>query len=368
MKGMTGFSLIELLVSMVVGILIMLGVSEVFLSTKKANLLLMAESELQENARFAFSSITRIVQQASHFGCRTSSDLSTSSLLDFNDQTFKPWVGIEGWESGNTAYGQRYVAAVSPVTFNTPNSHWTASGNAVLDAGIQAVSNADMIKVWYTSPESTHLDSASAGSLTFSPIDLEQGDIVVVNDCNSVVFAQVCACESSDKVPCFDTDTQADISQAACNNPGNKVFNPSSLNLATAEMRVLREAVFFIGIREGSSDGVPSLFMHRLGYDGKLGVREEIMEGVESLQVLYGEDTNNDKSPDYYTNADSVVNWNNVVSIRLSLLMRSTQNNLLADASSVDFHGAKITVKEGDRYLRRAYTSTISLRNRNIGY
>jgi len=40
---------------------------------------------------------------------------------------------------------------------------------------------------------------------------------------------------------------------------------------------------------------------------------------------------------------------------------------------NLEFHGAPIKVKDTtdgkpDRYLRRVFTSTISLRNRNIGY
>ena len=69
--------------------------------------------------------------------------------------------------------------------------------------------------------------------------------------------------------------------------------------------------------------------MHKLAKDGRLGSRDEILEGIESMQILYGEDTNNDKPTNYYVTANQVSNWRDVVSIRLRLLMRSFKNNLL---------------------------------------
>jgi type IV pilus assembly protein PilW len=71
--------------------------------------------------------------------------------------------------------------------------------------------------------------------------------------------------------------------------------------------------------------------------------------------------------------ADDVDNWSNVVSLKVSLLLRSLNNNVLSGDQVLEFNGAPIKVadtKDGktDRYLRRVFTSTISIRNRNIGY
>ena len=120
--------------------------------------------------------------------------------------------------------------------------------------------------------------------------------------------------------------------------------------------------------KRSDSSNVTSLFMHSLGKDGKLGGRVELLEGLESLQIRYGEDTNGDKSPNYYIDAEDVVDWKNIVSVRLSLLMRSINNGLLSQPQTIYFNGAQVAVPKEDSYLRRAYNTTISLRNRNIGY
>jgi len=366
-RTQTGFSLIELLIAMLIGSLVMSGVFQVFLSSKKSSRVLEAESELQENARFAFSMMTSIIQEAGNFGCQTSTVSANSSLLRDIDDTFRPWRVIEGWEAANTAYGDQYKTKLNSTVSKTSSQHWTTSADAEIDTGTKSKRNSDIFKVWYTKSQRTTLNAPISvdGIVTFSEIDLEKGDIIVINDCQIVSFAQVCSCEDDD---CENTDTQADISPSACNTPGNNDFDFSNLNEDTAELGVLEEAIFFVGKRSNDRKNIPSLYVRKLGREAKPGNKEEIMEGVESLQVLYGEDTNNDKSPDYYISADAVSNWSQVVSIKVSLLLRSQKNNLINGAQKLSFNGADIVFDKDDRYLRRVFTSTISLRNRNIGY
>ena len=78
--------------------------------------------------------------------------------------------------------------------------------------------------------------------------------------------------------------------------------------------------------------GIPGLW-RRVGN----GVPQELAEGVEDMQVLYGEDTiGADQVPDLYRTADTVVNWNNVVSLQVALLVSSVRERV-ADADSRTF-------------------------------
>jgi type IV pilus assembly protein PilW len=58
----------------------------------------------------------------------------------------------------------------------------------------------------------------------------------------------------------------------------------------------------------------------------------DLIEGTENMQILYGEDTPvsgiYDGWANYYVPANNVVNWEKVVSIRVSLLLRSLDDNL----------------------------------------
>jgi type IV pilus assembly protein PilW len=88
----------------------------------------------------------------------------------------------------------------------------------------------------------------------------------------------------------------------------------------------------------------------------------DLIEGVENMQILYGEDTNTDNWANYYTTANNVVNWENVVSIRVSLLIISLDDNLAAQPLAYTFNG--VTTTPTDRRLRRVFTSTFAIRNR----
>ena len=198
--------------------------------------------------------------------------------------------------------------------------------------------------------------------MTFSALDIEAGDVAVINDCQKVTFIQACSCKSYSGSSC----TSAEISETDCSSPGNKTFNPDNVNIPTANIEVLKQTVFFAGKNDNNSR--PSLFTHSLGKNGRIGARDEILEGLESMQILYGEDTNGNNSPNYYVAADQITDWRRVISIRLSLLMRSKKDDLLAEPQSIFFNGAKVSVASDDTYLRKVFSSTISLRNRNIGY
>jgi type IV pilus assembly protein PilW len=67
------------------------------------------------------------------------------------------------------------------------------------------------------------------------------------------------------------------------------------------------------------------------------------------MQILYGEDTSGDGTPNYYVDADTVANMDEVVSVRITLIARTADSNLSSS---------------GDGRLRRTFSSTLVLRNR----
>ena len=94
-------------------------------------------------------------------------------------------------------------------------------------------------------------------------------------------------------------------------------------------------------IQEGAN-GILALFRSVNGVD------RELVEGVESLQILYGEDTDNDDAPDKYVDASSITDMAQAVSIRVTLVVRTLESNLTTT-------GQRIT---------REFGTTVTLRNR----
>jgi type IV pilus assembly protein PilW len=64
--------------------------------------------------------------------------------------------------------------------------------------------------------------------------------------------------------------------------------------------------------------------------------------------------------------ADAVTtaNWPNVVSVRISLLVQSPEDNLVDAPQTYTFNS--VTTTPADRRLRHVFTSTIGLRNRTL--
>ncbi|AMK78282.1 MULTISPECIES: PilW family protein [Methylomonas] len=93
------------------------------------------------------------------------------------------------------------------------------------------------------------------------------------------------------------------------------------------------------------------------------GLNNPMVEGIENFQILFGADTNNDNSPDYYVAAGTTgLNMAQVVSIRISLLAATIEDNLTSQPIPYTYNGA--TTTPTDRKIRRVFNATIAVRNR----
>ncbi|BCX88540.1 type IV pilus assembly protein PilW [Methylomarinovum tepidoasis] len=88
---------------------------------------------------------------------------------------------------------------------------------------------------------------------------------------------------------------------------------------------------------------------------------QPLLQGVENIQITYGIDNNGDGTADRYDRSTRVADWNQVVSVRISLLLQS-EDNITTAPQPYTFKGA--TVTPADRRLRRVFTTTVGLRNR----
>jgi type IV pilus assembly protein PilW len=88
---------------------------------------------------------------------------------------------------------------------------------------------------------------------------------------------------------------------------------------------------------------------------------ETYVPNIEDMQLMYGEDTTADGVPNRFMLAAENPAWADVVSIRVSLLVRSANNKSGVPIPYTDLAGT--TVTPTDRRLRRRFVSTINLRN-----
>lgn len=71
------FSLVELMVAMAIGLLLVLGVVQIFLASRQSFVVQQEMAALQENARFVLSRLSRDLRQAGMFGCLDLAQLPT---------------------------------------------------------------------------------------------------------------------------------------------------------------------------------------------------------------------------------------------------------------------------------------------------
>ena len=119
----------------------------------------------------------------------------------------------------------------------------------------------------------------------------------------------------------------------------------------------------------------PALFRATLGADGGIAAPEELATGVESMQLLYGVDSDRQRpiTVDAWLTADQVVDWHDVIAVRISLLLQSIAAAIVPAPQPYVFNGVTYNgigsngALPEDKRIRRVFQTTVGLRNRLSG-
>jgi type IV pilus assembly protein PilW len=90
-----------------------------------------------------------------------------------------------------------------------------------------------------------------------------------------------------------------------------------------------------------------------------------VVPNVDNMQVLYGEDTTGDSNADRYVPANAVTNLNQVVSLRIALLLRTPNAGVRSSPDDTIYvlNGLPL-LPFNTTHFRRVMTITVALRNR----
>lgn len=383
----SGFSLIELMVALVLGLILMGGVISVFITSKSTYSLNNALGAVQESGRFALGLMAPNIRMAGFMGCASLTNGATYyTLKDIPPDLFNFSEPVMGYDAKSTGVGGSYtmpgtVAADTAATDWAPNPA-TNPGipSALMTSANPPVQGSDMFVLHEASGLGFYLQPNGSGKYTDSaniylqPSDadtLQQGQIIIVSDCSKTTVSQVTNSPSGGS-----NDGHVEHSNSGSYVPGNDhPIWPQSYGKG-AQLYVAESYVYYIGV---GRDLGPSLYMANLGVSGGntagLGTPVELVSGVENMQVLYGVDTDGDKIPNVFVPADVVYannDWGNVVSLRIAVVTQSDDNSVdktpataatytLLDASAA--YGVTLTAPK-DRRLRRVFQETISIRNK----
>jgi type IV pilus assembly protein PilW len=362
-RSQRGISLIEVMVSLALGALLMVFVVGIFVDSKTDYGYHSNAARLQENGRLAMELIKADVRMAGFAGCLKTAQIfnNLNTATDFAVDFATP---IEGFEANGTGSTQTYaIIAENPAPSATAGS-WTPALDANLTGTAMVLPGTDVLVIRHVQPQTFPLTAFGiATALTAGGNNFLVGEVLVATDCEKASVFNATAVNAGTGAISHGTGA------GTLDNAVGSWPLPAQQYDITAEVGRLRTVAYFVG--RGAA-GQPALFIRETSNNGTL-TNQEMIEGVESMQVLYGVDNNNDGALDAYSTA-AVVNaasdWPNVVSVRVSLLIRTIDNfGLDIDTAAYDLAGSLATLGTrinpvNDRRLRKVFTSTVSLRNR----
>lgn len=372
-KQVGGLSLLEVLVAMAIGVILLTSVTQLFMGSNQAFVARDQLAYMQENIRYISERFQRDIRMAGYQGCSpTVNNLLNDASAEF---TTNPYIydgtPVMGWEYDGSAQGD--TVTLDALTEQTVDSWLNGAGFAlpgVLDptdpASVQAGSDVLMVK--RSVRHNVQVNAINNGGPgAGNPPTITLGNSVPAIAQNMTVLLVDSGCSVADLFQRTNAANAATVNRAPAlgNPPGNA--NPSTVNWSAgiaagnASIYTLESDLYFI---RNNGDQVPSLFRTRLG---PAGVTQELISGVENMQVLYGISTAapNDVV-DAYVTAANVADFNNVRAVRIALLMRSVvEANDQNPPNIYQLAGTQVTPSDdqGDRFLRLVTTITVGLRN-----
>jgi len=335
-----GFSTAELLVAVAIGLLLMSGVLGLFVTNKSVFTNTTHATELQENGRFALDYLLQDLRHAYFFGEKQydgfkydpnawpknadvtnncgEEDSKQNDVLNFNDDSEAPSFPL----LGTTATSVDPIGCIS---------------NALHVAGI---------------PSDILLTKSARPHPLYSTADLTYGKVYIASN------------RLDGSLRLFTADTDMPNISSACTDQSNcypyGAYWPYQFS------------AYYI--RAGNTPTLARMVLEWDATDGMTVVSEDLADGVEGMRLLYG--VSADGTPPTYVSANTVSNWNDVVSVQVHLLLRTTQpDRSYQDALSYQMGDLTVTATQGTavsqgaqlrNFRRSVISSTVMLRNKPL--
>jgi len=336
-----GLSLIELMIGILLSSLLLLGVLRIFDSNRDTMRMQLAYSRVQESGRFAMDFLTREIRMADFWGCAPDKG-SIQSHLDTSD-TPDYKAAVHGEIGGNGVRGRDNVNGVSeggmPVRPNTDILTLSGAENACGGAG-RMVDGASL-----------HVSPTCGG--------IQPGQVVLISNCKAgelMTITKVQEGGASDKKTLEyegGRDGRKDKDEGWIKNLAPPLALQEDYGTDSTILRPYSRTFF---VADSPVTRTPSLFMSE---DGRPA--QELVPGIEDMQVRYGRDSSANGVVDTWQDADNISapQMEEVTVIRVQLLVASDGS---VGVSEQNIDGTQYT----DGRLRKLYTATAKIRNRGM--
>jgi type IV pilus assembly protein PilW len=299
-----GFTVVELMIALVLGLLLIAGAIALFVQTKRNFVQDEQITRMQENARVAMSMLTRDLLMADFWGGMTSgADIQPDASLTIGTDCGAGWVY-------DTTQPLEYLQAASAGA--------AAAQFPCLDAS------------------SLHVIAPGANVLAVKRVQGSIGDAAALGDGNVYLRTN-------------GTD-------------GRLYLAPTMAPLLPGDADWAYVAhLYFVA----NTNGVPALTRMRLRPNSPSMERElgDLAEGVEYFVVQFGLDTDGDGIANQYVANPGNAAIRQAVSARVFVLVRS-RDRIAGYTNAKQYQmGAQTLAPFNDGFYRRVYTTTVALRN-----
>lgn len=333
----SGFTLVELMISIAIGLVLMLGLTTLLVNSSATRTELEKSSRQIENGRYAMQIMSDDIRLAGYYGEYFFPSSATSTTPD----PCATAVASLGWNS-------------TTPTIPTPIYGYTGS-----ESDPSCVTNR----------------KSGTGILVIRRVQT----VSTTTAASGTPYLQVSLCDTESTPFVLDT-TGLTLKQKDCST--------------TAVLRKYVVHIYYISscnVCSPSSDGIPTL--KRVEIEGGAISVVPLTEGIDSMQFDYGIDylpaaPSQDGSPDcYITNPsatdstvaplsteiascpagtwnDATKNWANVTTVRLNVLARNTETTVgYSDSKSYNLGLAGTAGPFDDAYKRHVYTGLVRVVN-----
>jgi type IV pilus assembly protein PilW len=364
---MAGFSLVEIMISLLIGLFIIAGAITILVQNQQNYRQNDDFGRLQENVRFAMDLIIDDLRGAGFFGCSNKlinnlNNATTGTLFD----TDQPIDGFESGQASWTGGNTDVIASIHPDTDaitirrllgrGVPILNTMASADALIDINnapvnvgqLAAIYNCSVTNIFQVTSSDTNADTlghSDAGG--FSPGNAS-ADFLQPLPPIIIKYAYAQNTAYSNNPAAFPDGLPANTFVAP--------FVPVRYYIAASEADPARTSLW------------------RQYHDGAQLTTQELVDGIENMQLLYGQvPINSDIGyPTAYTTADNIIgteSWKTVVAVKLTLLVSTTeQSGLDIDTKTYDIYSTPDNTNDdvgpfNDRRNRQMISATVLLRN-----
>jgi type IV pilus assembly protein PilW len=354
-----GLTMIELMVAMVMGAILILGVAQTFVAHKKSHSLQAGMSRVQEGGRMAMAMMSRDVRMADYWGC-AKNGVNLTNNIAFNSSAPADVAKYDFLTSGAGGISGTDVTAATTIegrSLVVGSDTVTLRGSAVTSCTVTGANH----------PSAT---------ISISGCRLENNAVVAVSNCLAGdIFMNTAATDATSLGHSISGTSPAN---GAGDNAGTHCTGNSSclsqVYDAGAQILMPYSVTYFIA--DSPSTLEPGLYR----FDSISNSTNELVDGVESMQISYAVDLDYDSSATivdleapsrsvhaYKTateiDADATLNWDQVIGMKVDVLLRS-DDGATEESTSHSFGGQ--SYGGSDYRMRKQFTTMMNIRNRSM--